>query len=70
MLSGDQILNNVTFNTNEYSFVDILASFINNREFSNGYIQSKADVDSKQAYIWRALSAIGQEVGEVTYEMY
>ena len=51
----------------KFSFVDVLGSFINNREFSKGYLDFKDGINTNEAFIWKILSCIGNHVGNVVY---
>lgn len=72
-LSTDtQIKNAVRYSAYDFSFIKTLADFTNNREFGLGYYNN-ADDDSnlvtidKDSYVWAALSAVGEDVGDVLY---
>lgn len=55
-------------NANGFDFVDTLGSFINNQEFSTGFNQYKQGQNNKNTYIWKVLSAIGNQYAETIYE--
>lgn len=55
------------FNTDGFSAVDRLGSFVGNRKFSEGFRQMKNGEDSREAYVWNVLSAIGDDIGNVIY---
>ena len=52
---------NIKRNSNEFSFVDRLGSFINNYDFGVGYDQFAQGNPTNRAYVWNVLSAIGNE---------
>ena len=52
----------------QFSAVDTAGSLINNREYKEGFDKFKAGYVDGDAYIWRALSAIGDQTGAVLYE--
>ena len=64
----ENTLSSIRRNANSFSFIDALGSFINNSNFKQGYNQFKVGRDTKDAYIWKTLSCIGEEYGEVIYE--
>lgn len=77
-LSGYQNINNtVRYGSEGFDFAGTLGDFIGNAEFSYGNEDYKQDVSAiksgayavpnARSNIWHALSAIGQEIGEVTY---
>lgn len=51
----------------DFSFVDTLGSFIGNRRFGETYQQFDERQNSPQAYVWYALSAIGNELGRTIH---
>ena len=55
-------------NANGFNFVDVLGSFINNQEFSVGFNQYQQGKNTKNTYIWKVLSAIGDQYAETIYE--
>lgn len=65
MLSDISSIVNTIEVKDDFSFVDVLASFIGNRELYHTYEQFRdGHSDDPTAYIWYALSAIGNEVGK------
>ena len=77
-LSGYQNINSaVRYSADEFDFSGTLGDFIGNAEFSYGNEDYKAEVSaikrgervvpSAKSNIWHALSAIGQDIGEITY---
>ena len=77
-LSGYQNINNtVRYGSEGFDFAGTLGDFVGNAEFSYGNEDYKQDVSAiksgayavpnARSNIWHALSAIGQEIGEVTY---
>lgn len=62
-----EIENKYQFNTNDFSAVDRLGSFVVNRKFSEGYQQLKRGEDTRESYIWNVLSAVGNDIGNVVY---
>ena len=49
------------------SFADTLGSFVQNEEFKAGYVDLANGKDTSTAYVWKALSAIGQDVNSIVY---
>ena len=72
----ENILRNIRFDAGvetekgrrQFSAVDTAGSLINNREYKEGFDKFKAGYVDGDAYIWRALSAIGDQTGAVLYE--
>lgn len=70
-ISADQI---VKKNSNEFSFVKEVINEVNNSDFKTGvadfYKMLSGDkcVDSSDTYIWTAISAVGDDIGEVIYQ--
>ena len=59
---------NIKRNSNEFSFVDRLGSFINNYDFGVGYDQFAQGNPTDRAYVWNVLSAIGNEYAQTIYQ--
>lgn len=55
-------------NKNNFSLVDSIGSFINNRQFRYGFDKFKSGVTDADSYIWDAVSAIGENVADAIYE--
>lgn len=53
--------------TDGFSFVKTLHSFVNNLQFGEGYKAFLAGSDTPQSYVWKCLSAVGDDVGELIY---
>lgn len=51
----------------DISFADTLGSFVQNAEFKKGYVDLRNGKDTPSSYVWKALSAIGQDVNSITY---
>ena len=60
-------LNAIKRNTQSFSFVDQLGSFINNYEFSKSFKDFKLGKDNKYTNIWSVISALGNDYAEVIY---
>lgn len=58
----------VDFNSNGYSTTNTLGSFINNREFMNGFVQYINGKDNSNTFIWKCLSATGEDIGDTLYK--
>lgn len=56
--------------SNRFDLSETLAGFVNNREFGAGYqdIESGQNQRQDKAYVWRAISAIGDDVANTLYE--
>lgn len=61
-------LSTIGRNAHGFGFVEALGSFINNMKFKQGFNESQVGKDTKDAYIWKALSCMGEEYGEIIYE--
>lgn len=64
----DNTLSAIRRNSNGFDFVEALGSFVNNTKFNLGLNQSQVGNDSKDAFIWKALSCIGEDYAEIIYE--
>lgn len=64
----DNTLSAIRRNSNGFDFVEALGSFVNNAKFNLGLNQSQVGNDSKDAFIWKALSCIGEDYAEIIYE--
>ena len=60
-------LNAIKRNTQSFSFVDQLGSFINNYEFSKSFKDFKLGKDNKYTNIWSVISVLGNDYAEVIY---
>lgn len=65
--SADSIVQAVRRADNDISFIDTIGSFVQNNEFKAGYNDMLNGKDSSISYVWRALSAIGQDVNSIVY---
>ena len=61
-------IDNISRNSNGFKFVDAIGSFIQNMKFSEGFNEYQCKKDTKDSYIWNALSAIGDKYAETIYE--
>lgn len=61
-------LKNIKRNSNDFSFTDTAASLVNNKEYRSGYQDLIDGKKNNKTYFWEALSAVGDELGEVLYE--
>lgn len=61
-------VNQIKRNNRGFGFIEALGSFINNVKFKRGFDESQLGKDTKDSYIWKALSCMGEEYGEVVYE--
>ena len=72
-LSNDVLIdNNVRFSSNKFSFIDTLRILANNKSFTDGYTQNCDDnfeltSMNQNSYIWYALSAVGENIGDLIY---
>jgi len=55
-------------NSDNFSFIDALGSFVTNAKFKRGYDQFAAGRTNEKTFIWDALSAIGSDYAETVYE--
>lgn len=53
---------------NGFSLVDTLGSLVNNYEWKQGYVDLYNGKNTNESYIWKCLSAIGQDVSEELYQ--
>ena len=60
-------MQNVTFGVGDYSTTNTLASFINNKEFIQGFVDYVNGKKNSQSYIWYCLSAVSEDIGETVY---
>jgi len=68
MSESNKVNENIRRNTNDFSFVDRLGSFINNFEFSRGYDDYAQGNPTNKAYLWNALSSIGNDYAQEIYQ--
>lgn len=61
-------VNQIKRNNRGFGFVEALGNFINNVKFKRGFNESQLGKDTKDSYIWKALSCMGEEYGEIVYE--
>lgn len=61
------IQKDVRFQDRNFSMSETLGSFINNRKFSEGHVQFMDGEHNSKTYVWEALSAIGDDLGQVIY---
>lgn len=61
-------LQKIKRNTNDFSFIETVASLANNKEYKSGYLDLINEKTNDKTYFWTALSAVGEEVGSVIYE--
>ena len=54
----------------DFSFVKTLGGLVVNDRFSRGYREmiEKTNADNENTFIWRSLSAIGDDIGNILYE--
>ena len=65
--SVELIEDSVQRSTYGYSTVDTMGSLVGNRKFREGYDDFTNGIHSSQSYIWEALSAISQNLGQELY---
>ena len=65
--SASSIQNSVQRSVNDYSAVDTMGSLVGNREFGRGYCEFACGQTTSKSYIWQALSAASQSLGEEVY---
>ena len=61
-------INLISRNSNDFNFVEALGDFINNMKFKAGNNEFLSKQNTKDAYIWSTLSAIGDQYADVVYE--
>lgn len=61
-------IKNIKRNTNGFSFIETVASLVNNKEYKSGYQDLIEGKTNDKTYFWTCLSAVGEEVSEVIYE--
>ena len=61
-------IKNIKRNTNDFSFTETVASLVNNKEYKSGYKDLIEGKTNDKTYFWTALSAVGEEIGEVLYD--
>lgn len=47
----------------DFNFVRLLGSLVNNRKFASGYFNLEDGKTDDSTYVWEVLSAIGQDIG-------
>ena len=52
----------------QFSFTDTIAGFESNQAWKQGYTDLKTGKKTAESYLWNALSAIGDELGQIVYE--
>ena len=57
-------IQNIKRNTNNFSFIDTVASLANNKEYRSGYQDLIEEKTNDKTYFWTA----GEEIGNVIYE--
>ena len=65
--STNQILSSVQFDNNDFSFVNTYGSMIQNRPYSKGFKKFSVGKDTRDAFLYKALSAVTDEIGNVLY---
>jgi hypothetical protein len=61
------ISNKSMMNPGGFDFTKTLGTFIQNRDFEIGHQRFLGGQDDRSTYIWNALSAIANDLGEVTF---
>lgn len=75
--SSTMINSNITFNelssisikktNNDFSLIDTVANLAVNNEFIVGYQELLNNKETENVFLWRALSALGQDISETIY---
>lgn len=53
----------------DFSFIKTLGNLVVNDRFSRGYKELiEKNVDNENTFLWRSLSAIGEDIGDILYE--
>lgn len=65
--SVNQVISEIKKSSDDFSFIDTLSQAVTNKQFLEGKLQLDSGEKSSYTYIWEALSAIGQDVGETLY---
>lgn len=58
---------NAMLNPGKFDFADSLGHLVGNREFETGFRNFLNGQDDRTTYIWNALSAMGHDLGEITF---
>lgn len=66
--SAEYIQDSVARNVEGFSFANTAGSLVNNQKFSEGFVDFQNGKNSDKAYVWRALSAISDKLGEAMFE--
>ena len=65
ILSNAQLIADaVQRNPGDFSAVDVMGSLVNNNKFKKGYDDFRNGQRTPKSYIWHALSAVANDVGE------
>ena len=63
----NQITSAVQFDNDDFSFVNTYGTMIQNRQYSAGFKKFAAGKDTRDAFLYKALSAVSDEIGNVLY---
>lgn len=56
------------FSAGGFSATEALGGLVNNREFARGFVDYVNGRQTSQAYVWRCLSAVGEDIGETLFK--
>lgn len=51
----------------EHSTIDAMGSMVNNAKFKEGYNDFANGKKTDKSYLWEALSAVSQDIGQTLY---
>ena len=67
MSTAAEIENKIQHATYEFSTIDIMGSMVNNAKFKQGYDDLVQGKTTEKSYVWEALSAVSQDLGQTLY---
>ena len=62
------IENDIQHAINDFSTIDTIGSLVNNENFKQGYNDLVQSKKTERSYIWEALSAVSQDLGQSLYQ--
>lgn len=63
----NQITSTVQFDNKDFSFTNTYGTMIQNRPYSGGYKKFELGLDTRDAFLYKALSATADEIGDIVY---
>lgn len=66
--SVELIQNTVRRDLEGFSMISVFGDSVNNLQFGEGYREFERGIDSRKSYIWQAISAVGEDLGNTLFE--